>query len=194
MLHKLFTNPVSRDFILSGFIIASLYGVTHNPVVRPLPEHIPGKWTIQFMQHPLLFGFAGHNYLELRNATGTIVAELHGLATDPETGAWKYIGKKTDELKVWEFEEGRYIAGSGFPGMVLVEGTEAEMRSVWEKGAACKQPINELRIPYPSFGFNMRTETLNSNSVAYTLALCMGLDIKHLGLWTPGSTMNLLEK
>ncbi len=193
---RLFTSRFIKDIFLSVLILFSLYGLTHNPIVRPFPQPIPGNWSIEFMQHPLLFGFAGHNYLALRDPDGTIVSEFHGLATDAKTGDWKYVGTNiTDLLQVWEFENGRgYLAERSFAGIILKEGTKDEMKKVWDTGRACKDPVNALHISYPPYGVSFRNETINSNSVAYTLSKCMGLDTRHIGLWTPGDAMNLLQK
>lgn len=146
------------------------------------------------MQHPLLFGFAGHNYLALRDENGDIVSELHGLATDAANGGWKYIGSNpTDLLRVWQFNSPRYyVAEKKFPGIILAEGTENDMLGIWQKALPCKDEINQENIPYPPYGFSWKNETVNSNSVAYTLAGCMDLSAKHIGIFTPGSTKNLL--
>lgn len=196
MWRRLFTNQFIKDLILSIFVILSLYGVTHNPIVRPTPQPIPGNWSIQFMQHPLLFGFAGHNYLTLRDADGTIVSELHGLATDNTTGMWKFVGtKSSDILQVWNFENQRYyLAEKTFPGIILSQGNQEEMKMLWNRGLICKDSINTRRISYPPYGVSFKNETTNSNSVAYTLSKCMGLDSRHIGIWTPGDTMNLLDR
>lgn len=148
------------------------------------------------MQHPLIFGLAGHNYLALRSENGHIVSELHGLATDASNGGWKYIGSNpSDLLKVWEFDSSRYyLAEKKFPGIILKEGTKDELLSVWNKAYDCKEAINEKNIPYPPYGFRIRNETTNSNSVAYTLASCMELSTKHIGVFTPGDGRNLLDR
>lgn len=189
-------NRITRDFLWSGIFIFSLYGITHNPIIRPTPQPVPGNWSIQFMQHPLLFGFAGHNYLALRDQNGDIVSELHGLATDTVTSKWKYIGTNpADLLQVWQFESSRYyLAEKKFPGIILIEGGKEELYAVWDKASDCKDAINRKRIPYPPYGFSIRNETTNSNSVAYTLATCMELGTKHIGVWTPGSAINLLSR
>jgi hypothetical protein len=187
-------NRMTRDVIYSFAILLFLYAVVHNPITHPTPEPIPGNWSIQFMQHPLMFGFAGHNYLALRDGSGTIVSELHGLATDPSTGEWKYIGSNpTDILKVWEFNSSHYyISEKSFPGIILAQGTETDIQAAWNEGKTCVSPINMKNIPYPPYGFSLKNETINSNSVAYTLATCMHLDVRHIGIITPGSTNNLL--
>lgn len=194
MLKRLFSNHITRDFLWSGIFIFIMYGTTHNPVIRPTPKPTPGDWSIQFMQHPLLFGFAGHNYLALRDENGDIVSELHGLATDAANGGWKYIGSNpTDLLRVWQFNSPRYyVAEKKFPGIILAEGTENDMLGIWQKALPCKDEINQENIPYPPYGFSWKNETVNSNSVAYTLAGCMDLSAKHIGIFTPGSTKNLL--
>ena len=147
------------------------------------------------MQQPLVFGLAGHNYVALRNEDSKIIKELHGLATDSYTGIWKYVGfSKSDILQVWEFNGPHfYLAEKKFSGIVLYVGPRSEVETIWKKAESCIVPINEKKIPYPPFGVTIKGETENSNSVAYTLALCMGLDTQHLGLITPGAGRNLLE-
>lgn len=195
MLKRLLANRIVRDFFWSGIFIFFIYAITHNPIVRPMPKPAPGNWSIQFMQKPLVFGLAGHNYLALRDEKSNIVSELHGLATDTATGKWKYIGSNpADILRVWQFESPRYyLAEKKFPGIILKEGTKEELFSIWDKAIPCKEEINEKDIPYPPYGFSLRNETTNSNSVAYTLATCMELGTKHIGVWTPGDAVNLLK-
>lgn len=193
-LRRLFTNRFIKDVLLIAVLVFILYVITHNPIVRPMPKPSAGNWSIQLMQHPLLFGFAGHNYLALRNADGAIVSELHGLATDTRTNTWKYVGsRETDLLKVWEFESGKYLASKTYPGIILMEGDEKDVVHSWALAMKCKGPINDRNISYPPYGVSFKTETINSNSVAYTLAQCMNLDTQHVGIWTPGSTKNLLD-
>ncbi len=191
-----FTNQFTKDSFYSLIFLLSVYGITHNPIVRPTPEPAPGNWSVQLMQHPLIFGLAGHNYLALRDPQGNIVDELHGLATDAKTGQWKYVGTApTDILQVWEFNSGRYyLAGKEFPGIIIDQGPQSDIVAIWKKALSCKEPINQEKIEYPPYGVSFRSETLNSNSVAYTLAKCMGFDIRHIGIWTPGETMNLLNR
>lgn len=195
MLEKAFSNHVVRDAVYSFFILVFLYVVTHNDITHPMPEPTPGEWSIQKMQHPLLFGFAGHNYLAVRDPLGDIVYEMHGLATDKLTGTWKYIGTGNGEaLKVWEFNEPRdYFAEKQYPGIVLEKGSKEEILSLWEKARECKNKINELNLSYPPLGVSLEGETINSNSVAYTLALCMNKDTRRIGIFTPGDKRNLFN-
>lgn len=148
------------------------------------------------MQQPLILGIAGHNYIMLRDTTGETKRELHGLATDMTTKKWKYVGTSpTDTLQVWEFLDTKeYAVQKGHTGIVLYQGNEEDTKTIWNKTIPCKDAINTKAIPYPPFGVNIRGDTENSNSVAYTLTLCMGLNTKHIGLITPGSTRNLLSE
>lgn len=190
-----FTQRFVKDIFLSALFMLFIYFVINNPITHPTPKQTHGKWSIQLMQQPLVFGIAGHNYLVLRNDSAKIVRELQGLATDSYTGAWKYIGvSSTDVLQVWEFNSPHfYLAEKKFSGITLAEGTRNDMNLQWGKAQQCAKVINDKKIPYPRFGVTVTGDTENSNSVAYTLALCMGLDPQHLGLITPGEGRNLLD-
>lgn len=191
----LFTRRFIKDILLIIIFGTSLYTLTHNPITHPTPTATKGLWNIQLMQYPIIFGIAGHNYLTLRNENNIVVKELHGLATDTITGMWKYVGTKTsDRLKVWEFDgPSDYLTQKSYSGTELYQGEKQEVLSVWKKAAHCKEEINKKNFPYPPYGINIQGDTENSNSVAYTLTLCMELDAKHLGLITPGWGKNLLD-
>ncbi len=189
---------ITKDIVIILSFCLLFLALTHNPIVRPTPrlDTTKGSWTIELQQKPLALGIAGHNYLVLRNSTGEVVSQLHGLPTDEQTGAWKYLGRsKTDILRVWEFgsESNTTDLNSSY-GIVLIAGDRSEMSSLWAKASACGEKINLLHLSYPPFGVSLRQDTENSNSVAYTLVNCMGLTSKHLGLFTPGWGKDLLER
>lgn len=192
----LFTSRFIKDLILLGLFLMAFYILTHNSITYPRPVKTEGLYSIQLMQYPLVLGIAGHNYLVLRDDKNTIIKELHGLATDEITNTWKYMGRNAnDKLKVWEFSSiSKYVIQKSYAGVVLHTGTKEDVETTWNQALMCKDKINVKNIPYPPFGVNVRGDTENSNSVAYTLTLCMGLSTKHIGLFTPGSTRNLLEK
>lgn len=191
-----FNKEVIRDLFLSVIFLLSMYGIINNPIVKPKAQVLPGDWSIQLMQHPLLLGLAGHNYLILTDADGEIVSEIHGLATDSQTGKWKYIGtSKNDVLKAWEFNGARsYMAEKKYPAIVLNQGNYDEINSLWNKALDCKDKINEKYIKYPLLGLKIMGNTQNSNSVAYSIAMCAGFNVRHVGLITPGEKKNLLEQ
>lgn len=192
----LFTSRFIKDLIFLGLFLMAFYILTHNSIAYPRPVRTEGLYSIRLMQYPLVLGIAGHNYLTLRDDKNTIVKELHGLATDRTTNTWKYMGRNSsDVLKVWEFSSiSKYVIQKSYAGVVLHTGAKEDVEIIWNKALICKDIINAKNIPYPPFGVNVRGDTENSNSVAYTLTLCMGLSTKHIGLFTPGSTRNLLEK
>lgn len=186
---------ITKDVVIIVISIFLFFGLTHNSVVRPKPQLTPGKWSIELRQRPLALGIAGHNYLVLRNEKGEVVSQLHGLPTDTSTRAWKYVGRnKTDVLRVWEFTKGSEAEelAKGY-GISLVTTDEATAALLWNKAKVCGDQIDLLYLPYPPFGIAFRKDTENSNSVAYTLAQCMNLATKHIGLFTPGWGRNLLN-
>jgi hypothetical protein len=190
------TWRILKDTIIIAFFGAIFYGVTHNPVLQPSPHTKRGMWSIELRQRPLLFGVAGHNYLALRDDTGVIQKEFHGLATDLQTNTWKAVGYTgKDTLQVWEFQDDAiHLAPQGPFGITLLQGNKNDVIKKWEIGRMCASAINAQAITYPSFGVSITKETENSNSVAYTLIVCMTLqDKKHIGLLTPGWGKNLLE-
>ncbi len=192
----LFTRRFIKDVALLSLFFVGFYFLTHNPLYYPKPEENTGSYSIELLQYPLILGIAGHNYLVLRDSEGKTIRELHGLATDSETKTWKYIGiKNTDRLQVWEFTTTEnYIGRKSYAGVTLKAGNREEVVALWAKALICKEKINDLLIPYPPFGVNVGGDTENSNSAAYTLTICMGLDVRHVGMFTPGSNKNLLEE
>lgn len=192
----LFTRRFIKDIVLLALFGLVFYGLTHNPITYPRVEPSYGLYSIELMQYPLVLGIAGHNYLVLRDGNNTVLRELHGLATDSKTNAWKYMGIKTgDKLKVWEFSsEDTFVIHKSYSGRILYRGTKEEAVNLWVEALVCKEKINSKNILYPPFGVTLGGDTENSNSVAYTLTLCMDLDPNHIGLFTPGSTKNLLEE
>ena len=191
---RLFTRQFVKDIFTIALFLGAFYLLVNNPLTHPKPVEKYGVWSIQLMQQPIVFGIAGHNFLTLRDEKNTIVGELHGLATNAKTGKWKYIGNnETDKLQVWYFKNSyEYVTQKKFSGIVLFTGEKDEANKLWNKALACKEKINKQELLYPPYGVNLSGDTENSNSVAYTLTFCMGLDAEHLGLITPGWGKNLL--
>ena len=61
------------------------------------------KFTIEAYSLPLIGGTASHNFWVLRDSDGNVAAELHGLATNRETGQPEAIGssEKAYSLSIW---------------------------------------------------------------------------------------------
>ena len=137
-------------------------------------------------------GVASHNFLVLRDGEGRALAELHGLATDRKTGEFIPIG--TDEqkhsLRVWHFAHDAEYAKSvgakandatfiqqGQDRETMLTAGKAEVLERWNAAVAAKQPLNALDMNYPSLGFKMSGDTVNSNAAYRTLSEIMGVPV-----------------
>lgn len=129
-------------------------------------------------QAPVL-GAGGHNYWVLLDNSGNRVGELHGFQTDAN-GEPATTGVGGD-LKVFTDRSMGYNAST--PQAVVFDGTQAEAMALWGAATDCGDLINLKNYDYnafDSFGGH------NSNSVASTLAACMGVTEVNLGSFTPG--------
>ncbi len=193
-MNKMFR--IIKDVLIVLFSIIVFYTVTHNPITHPKAEGKRGVWSIELHQHPLVLGIAGHNYLALRDDRGVVEYELHGLPTDTRTGSWKYVGRSEyDMLKVWEFSTSTERKAKNTPQVstVLLSADRDTVLALWNDARVCGARIDTLHLPYPPFGVSFKEDTRNSNSVAYTLSLCMNINPHRLGLLTPGWEMDLLS-
>ncbi|MBN8504516.1 MAG: hypothetical protein J0L58_08555 [Burkholderiales bacterium] len=151
-------------------------------------------YSITFAQLPIVGGTAGHNYIVLTSSDGTVLKEMNGLATNAQ-GARIPVGtSNTDMLKVYE-DTGRYFYTPTSPQQVVFSGTEAQAMALWKRAQDAMSIINSMNLPYPPWGFNIFSPTINSNSVATTLLSVMGLTEPHLSnMLTPGSGNTILTQ
>lgn len=155
-------------------------------------------------------GVASHDFLVLRDGNGRAIAELHGLATDRKTGEFIPIG--TDEqkhsLRVWHFAHdagyarsiGANANGATFIQQdqdhvtVLTAGKE-EVLARWNAAVAAKEPLNALDLNYPSYGFKIMDDTVNSNSAYRTLSEIMGVPVYDFaGRLEPGLDNRMVDQ
>ena len=139
-----------------------------------------------------IVGVASHDFLVLRDERGRAIAELHGLATDRETGKVEPIG--TDEnkhsLRIWHYAHDREYAESlgenpsrttyiadGQDKATLLKADKEEVLSRWNAAVAAKEPLNALDLNYPNYGFRMSGDTVNSNAAYRTLSEIMGVPV-----------------
>jgi hypothetical protein len=137
-------------------------------------------------------GVASHNFLVLRDGEGRALAELHGLATDRKTDEFIPIG--TDEqkhsLRIWHFAHDAEYAKSvgakandasfiqkGQSHETMLTAGKEEVLERWNAAVAAKQPLNALDLNYPSLGFRMSGDTVNSNAAYRTLSEIMGVPV-----------------
>lgn len=164
-------------------------------------------------------GVASHNYWVLRGPDGKDMAELHGLATDRQTHRAIPIGtdEKKHSLRVWHFvHDKEFAAGHGVKPTresyiqegqqhnTVLTGSREEVLGRWNAAVAAKAPLNALDLNYPSYGFKVFSDTVNSNSAYRTLGEVMGVPVKDFGgviepgidnrMTTPGEIETLRNK
>lgn len=163
---------------------------------------MPPQYSIEARSLSIVGGTAGHDFWVLRDENGQALAELHGLATDRQTGRYVPIG--TDEqrysLRVWHFahdadyarEQGvatsqdTYIMNGQQHRTVLTADRE-EVMARWDAAVAAQQPLNALDLNYPNLGVRIFGETVNSNSTYRTLGEIMGVQVRDFpGVIEPG--------
>jgi hypothetical protein len=150
-----------------------------------------------------------HNFWVLRDQDGKALAELHGLATDRETGKTVPIG--TDEqlhsLRVRHFpldaDYARSLGAKQSMGGYIAEGQDAktvltadkeEVMGRWNAAVAATVPLNALDRDYPSYGFKMFGDTVNSNSTYRTLGEVMGVHVHEFsGVLEPGIDNRMVD-
>jgi hypothetical protein len=134
-------------------------------------------------------GFACHNFWALRRAEAeSALGELHGLATSRVTGRIVPIGTTAEHaLRVYVFaHDAEYAVRLGVPvkstrmfglsrAHPAYEGDDAYER--WSAAVAAIPFLNELDLDYPTYGFNLFSPTVNSNSAYRTFGEIMGIPV-----------------
>lgn len=141
-------------------------------------------------------GVASHNYWVLRGPDGKDMAELHGLATDRESNRAIPIGtdEKRHSLRVWHYVHDKTFAADhgvkptretyiqqGQQHHTVLTGNKEEVLARWNAAVAAKEPLNQLDLNYPNYGFKLFGDTVNSNSAYRTLGEVMGVPVKDFG-------------
>ena len=154
-------------------------------------------------------GVAGHNYWVLRDHNGKALAELHGLATDRNSGSAVPIG--TDEskhsLRAWHYvHDSEYAASIGAkvdtttyiahdqPTRTVATGSKEEILGRWNAAANAVQELNALDLNYPNYGFEVVGKTINSNSAYRTFGELMNVPVRDFpGRVEPGIENRMLS-
>lgn len=197
-MFKIFIKII-EDFFDIAIVIFLIFVILLNPYTRPKETIRRGYYSIEKREHRLLLGITGHTFLELRDENGKVLYQMHGLATDSKTGAWKEIGNIGSEyLRAWEFDGDKYKTyrdmDIGRTGTQIKIGTKIDILKDWGNIRSCALEINQKNIQYSRYGFNIFSETENSNSVAHTLIICAEMLDKNVGLFSPGSKTDLLKQ
>jgi hypothetical protein len=147
-------------------------------------------------------GVASHNFWVLRDEDGRAIAELHGLATDRETGLPVPIGTDAERfsLRQWHFpHDESYARGigaavdrrsyiqDGQSSQTVLIADRAEVLARWNSAVAAGQALNNLDLDYPPYGVRVFGTTVNSNSSYRTTGEIMGVAVHRFpGVMEPG--------
>lgn len=138
-------------------------------------------------------GIAGHDFWVLRGPDGRAMAELHGLATDRETGRAIPIGTDAEKhsLRIWHYVHDQGFAAEhdtrttratyiqdGQPHRSVASGDREEIVARWNSAVAAREPLNALDLDYPPYGFKVFGNTVNSNSAYRTLGEIMNVPVR----------------
>ncbi len=154
------------------------------------------NYTIEARSLNIAEGVAGHDFWVLRDERGTAIAELHGLATDRQTGQAIPVGTDEDRhsLRVWHYAHDAGYAKSigasvdrttyiqdGQPARTVLSASRDEVLARWNAAVAAAPALNALDLDYPNYGFNIFSDTVNSNSTYRTLGEIMGVQVRDFG-------------
>jgi len=146
------------------------------------------KYAIEARSFPLL-RFCCHNFWVLKEtSSGTAIAELHGLAFDPNHDCTLPIGYlPAHRLRMFVYaHDETYARETDAPvystrmyaksrAHVVYDGEDARQR--WDAAVRAIPALNALDLGYPPYGFNLRAPTVNSNSAYRTFGEIMGVTV-----------------
>ena len=140
-----------------------------------------------------------HHFWVLWNAdAGTSIAELHGLAYDRVTHKILPIGTTTaHSLRVFVFPHdagyasslGKAVASTRMfaNSRTHVVHRDADGLVRWNAAVSAMPLLDQLDLTYPPYGFNVRTQTVNSNSAYRTFGEIMDVPVHDFrGAFRPG--------
>lgn len=137
-------------------------------------------------------GIAGHDFWVLRDEHGNAVAEMHGLATNRETGRPVPIGTDPDKfsLRAWHYPHDQAYADSlgvprndasyirdGQPARTVLSADREEVMARWNSAVGAMRELNALDLDYPRLGVSLFGRTVNSNSAYRTFGEIMGVQV-----------------
>jgi hypothetical protein len=144
------------------------------------PERNPDEWNIELRRLPILH--RGHAVLVLHGPNGEM-EELNGVAKSRRTGQLTDLGM--DGAQLYATKNKRYAAAAQ-PVAIIASGSREQIVSgLWAHASQAAAEINAKDFDYkshdPAYEFGGGGgEIQNSNSVAYTLARAMGLDLDRI--------------
>lgn len=141
-----------------------------------------------------IVGIASHNFWVLRNNMNESVSELHGLATDRVTNAFKPIGIFRDRLGFYEFKSAandpRFISHTQ-QSITVYQGGKNDVLMRWDNASSQIEKLNKQDLNYSPFGI-LGLPVTNSNSAYHLFARLMEIDCcQFKGIIEPGINNSL---
>ena len=141
-----------------------------------------------------LLSIASHNFWVLRDSERTVVAQLHGLATDRKKKCFKPIGFFSDQLGFYEFKavenDPSFIATTQ-QSVTVYQGDKNDVLARWNKAASKIDLLNQRNINYSPFGL-LGLPIINSNSAYHLFARLMDIECcRFSGALEPGINNSL---
>ncbi|HEY9095050.1 MAG TPA: hypothetical protein VIN35_04840, partial [Hydrogenophaga sp.] len=120
-------------------------------------------------------GIGSHDFWVMRDGSGRIIAELHGLATSRETGQPVPIGTNASRfsLQVWHYaHDAEYAQAQGVAptamsyvrddqeSRVVLQAPREEILARWQSAVDAAAPLNRLDLDYPAYGVKLFGPTI----------------------------------
>ncbi len=175
-------------------------GILHSSRELALAKiDMKGPWSIKVASldlfHPWLSQPIVHNYIQVADSKGQIVVELQGLGTNRKTGSARGLGDSQDCLRA------RALLGKTFFDRVagserIFSGSPQQVMEKIIRAYDAMNFINAQNLNYDRYELFEEAGGQNSNSVAHTLVVAMGLKFpeKTLSYWVPGHERILLPE
>jgi hypothetical protein len=153
------------------------------------------KYAIEARAYDIV-GLAAHDFWVLRDEKGSVLGQLHGLATNAENRI-KPIGTIGDKLKFYHFGSRAILLGlnpagnlnfikAGQKSRLVFSGSPDEVLSRWDHAVKALPYLNSLDVPYTPLGI-VGLAHINSNTAYTLLGKLMGIPEHNFsGCWQPG--------
>ncbi|MGZ3814782.1 MAG: calcium-binding protein, partial [Mucilaginibacter sp.] len=150
------------------------------------------NWTIEAHSFGIVtnLGPASHDFWVIKDSSGAVVAELHGLATDPTTGLPQAVGFGDDQLRFWSTPNTKFngFINQSRDSVVVYQGTQEDIAARLNAAKNAFAYLDSLHIPYNLFG----GISPNSNSAFHAIGEILGLQyVDFSGVWEPGLDRDL---
>ena len=143
-----------------------------------------------------LGGIASHNFWVLRDDQGSVISQLHGLATDRSNNQFKPIGFFNDRLGFYEFKIAKNhptFISTKQRAVPVYLGEKNDVLKRWNNAVCEINRLNEKDLDYSPFGL-LGLPIVNSNSAFHLFATLMDIPCYRFeGVLEPGIRNDLTK-